>query len=96
MATWRSTPPGKLASKGWLQGDPSPDPAVGGANLRHTARDSDFMLQCRGTPREPEEEEEEECRFADYLAERPMLEVMAPSQKYNTLLQTVLLTNPDP
>ena len=53
MATWRSNPPGKLASKGWLQGDPSPDPAVGGAKRKHTARDSDFMLQWNGTPRAP-------------------------------------------
>ena len=53
MATWRSTPPGKEASMGWLQGAFTPEPAVWGPKRRHTARESDFMLQCTATPRAP-------------------------------------------
>ena len=53
MVTWLSTPPGKEASMGWLQGASTPDPAVAGPKRRDTALLSDFMLQCIGTPRAP-------------------------------------------
>ena len=53
MATCRSTPPGKEASMGWLQGAFIPEPAVCGPKRRHTARESNFMLQCTATPKAP-------------------------------------------
>ncbi len=51
MATWRSNRSGKEASMGWLQGAFTPEPAVLGAKHRHTARESDFMLQWTAAPR---------------------------------------------
>jgi len=38
---------------GWLQGAFTPEAAVWGPKPRHTARESDFMLQCTATPKAP-------------------------------------------